>query len=313
MAPADNSQYTGIISMDDSRHQDGAGAALVALVVVILLVVAVAAYYWISRRALFERERATIAEQEAQAARETSKTFQGGRLSPQEELGIGRHSEPPDLNELLVEVFEAMQDLYFIDKKRAAIKFAIDLIADKIPCKAVAGLSITADNPDEMIYVTAHGDGVDPIIGRRTPLRGTLLGLSVRQGVAVAVSDAQNDSRVKAELEHLIDKDTRSVLCVPFTFEGRTFGAAELVNRQGGDSWRQGEIHIVSYVANHLSEYIAQSLDSHEDFEADFAKPSPPPSRLPQPVANRPAQPKQKKSAKHSSHSKKARKKRKKR
>jgi GAF domain-containing protein len=96
--------------------------------------------------------------------------------------------------------------------------------------------------------------------------------LAVKQEISICVSDAQNDSRIRSEIDHLVTKDTRSALCSPFIFEGRAFGAVVLVNRSGGDSWQQGEVHIVSYVASHLAEYIAQSLETHEDFDAHFVR-----------------------------------------
>lgn len=190
---------------------------------------------------------------------------------PAVELGIGRHSQPPDLNELLVEVFEAMQDLYFVKTTQGAIQFAIDLISDKIPCERIAGFARIPDEPLKMVCVAARGDGTEGLLGTKVSVaKGTLLGLAIRQEIAVSISDVQNDRRIKAELEQLITENTRSALCSPFTFEGRTFGAVELVNRRGGDHWSQGEVHIVSYVANHLAEYIALSLETHEDFAKHF-------------------------------------------
>jgi hypothetical protein len=197
--------------------------------------------------------------------------------TPAEDLQIGRQSPPPpDLNEVIVEVFESMQELYTRKTRPEAITFAVELLAEKIPCEAIAAMAKPDDDADQMVCVATHGVKAEPLLHQPFALPGTLLGLAVQQEVAVAVSDVGSDPRVSAEVEHLVDGDTRSVLCVPFTFEGQTFGGAELINRAGGNTWHQGEIHIVSYVANHLAEYIAQSLPTSISFsDLDFEEASP--------------------------------------
>ncbi len=135
-----------------------------------------------------------------------------------------------------------------------------------------------------------------------------MLGLAINHGLAVAISEVQTDKRVKIECEHIINEQTRSVLCVPFVYEGRTFGAAELINRTGGDSWRERETHLVTYIGAQLGEYIAQSLpSSDDDFEADFAEYEKQTRR-----SSVPAKPKQEKETKKTKSSKKSRKKKKK-
>ncbi len=166
-----------------------------------------------------------------------------------------------------------MQDLYSISSRRAINDFEEKLIAEKIPCQTVAGLAKVPTNTNAMKCVATRGSADDGLLGREIPIRGTILELAVHEGLAVAVSDVQNDPRISADIEHLVTEETRSLLCVPFAFEGRNFGAVELVNRTMGDTWRQREIHLVSYIGNHLAEYIAQSLPStDDDFEADFAE-----------------------------------------
>ena len=221
------------------------------------------------RKRAEEKERKRAAEEERKRAQKPAEK----QKSPRKELGIGRDTEPVDFNEVIVEVFEAMQDLYSISSRRECVEFAVALVSEKIPCQAVAGLAKVPSNDHHMKCVAAKGSDAEALIGRAVPIRGTILGLAVHQAIAVGVSDVQNDPRISADIEHLVNEETRSLLCVPFAFEGRNFGAVELVNRINGDAWRQREIHLVSYIGNHLAEYIAQSLPSADDnFEADFAE-----------------------------------------
>jgi hypothetical protein len=207
------------------------------------------------------------------AAQEEKPEGQKSKRIPSQELHIGRPAEIVDLNEVLAEVFEAMQDVYSLSSLEDCIAFGVNLAAEKIPCQAATGLRMIPVK-EELFCVATWGNGVDELKGKRTPLAGTLAGFAVRQGVAVAISDAANDPRVSAELDRLAGTETRSVLCAPFVYEGRTFGIVELINRQGGDTWHQGEINILSYIAENLSEYIAQSLPSEVDnFEDMQGKP----------------------------------------
>ena len=221
-----------------------------------------------------EQKKRKAREQKQRKKREKNKVEHPAAVDRAGDQGIGRKAVAIDLNEVLVEVFEAMQELYFIKTRPECIKFAVDLIADKIPCDSVVGLAKIPSAPDRMECVTIRGEDAKHLAGQTIALSATLLDLSVREGLAIAVSDVQNDERLTIDAEHIIDGQTQSALCVPFTFEGRTFGAAELINRHNGSSWQQGEVHIVSYIANHLSEYIAQSLPSDEDFSSLFEQPS---------------------------------------
>jgi transcriptional regulator with GAF, ATPase, and Fis domain len=211
---------------------------------------------------------------------------------PSQELHIGRAAEVVDLNEVLAEVFEAMQDLYAISSLEGCIAFGTKLAADKIPCQAAVGLAMTSSRED-MVCVSSHGSGAEKLSGTKIPLKGSLVGFAVRQGVAVAVSDAEKDPRVSEDLDKLVGTETRSVLCAPLTFEGRTFGVMELINRKDGDTWQQGEINILSYIGSQMAEYIAESLASEVDDFSDLDEESKPAMAMPQPTTKprpRPAQ-----------------------
>ena len=218
-----------------------------------------------------ERERREAQERERQQQEERERKPGLERVPTQPRARKKRDSV--DFNEVIVDVFEAMQALYSLSSRHECITFAVDLIAGKIRCQTVAGFAKLPTNSSDMFCVEVRGESTKSVAGKNVKIKGSILELAMHEGSAIVVSDARSDSRVELASEHIADENTRSLLCVPFIYEGRNFGAIELLNRIGGDAWREREIHLVTYIGNHLAEYVAQSLpSSDDDFEADFAE-----------------------------------------
>ncbi|MBW2262148.1 MAG: GAF domain-containing protein [Deltaproteobacteria bacterium] len=200
------------------------------------------------------------------------------RRTPSQQMHIGRNVQMQDTGEILAEVFEEMQDLYITQDQEEAADFVLNLAMKKIP--AEAGSVFLADiNTRELYFAAVHGPTAEKLKGQRLMMTTGLVGFAARRGAAIAISDVTKDPRFCDEFDSSSGFVTKSVVCAPVQYEGRSFGAMEILNRKGGDSFSQGEVNIISYISTQLAEYIATSLPSAEpDFDVDESKKAPPPA-----------------------------------
>lgn len=183
-------------------------------------------------------------------------------------LGVRRPrpSHKPNVDDLLAEVFESMHGLYCLESVEECLAFAVDVVNASIQSQATVGLKLEPDGSmsGSAVVIAARGPRVTATRGRSFSLRGSLVDVALTEGVSVSVSNAEHDRRLCADVDCLLGADTRSYLCVPIIYEGRSLGALMLLNRQLPGSWRQGELNIVGYIAGRIGEYIAESLPTQD-------------------------------------------------
>lgn len=170
------------------------------------------------------------------------------------------------VDELLIKVFEAMRALYSLESVDECLAFAVDLVNTSIQCEATVGLKTEPNGTSSgaAVVIAARGPRVTTARGRRFALRGSLVDVALTEGVSVSVSNAERDRRLCADVDCLLGAETRSYLCVPILYEGRSLGALMLLNRQLPGSWRQGELNVAAYIAGRVGEYIAESLPTRD-------------------------------------------------
>jgi putative methionine-R-sulfoxide reductase with GAF domain len=181
------------------------------------------------------------------------------RKSPSREI----KPDEIDENQVLSEVFEELQDLFLVQNQDDAAQYVLNLAMNKIPVEA--GTVFLADiNTRDMLFAAVIGPTTERLKGQRLNLTKGIVGFAAREGAAIAIADVRKDPRFCSDFDQHGGFVTKSVLCAPAQYEGRTFGAIELVNRKGGDMFSQSEINVVSYLASQMAEFIATSLPSPE-------------------------------------------------
>jgi GAF domain-containing protein len=160
--------------------------------------------------------------------------------------------------ELLAEVFEAMQDLYATRTREEAARFALTLSVQKVPCEAAAVLLHDLATGD-LVYVAALGPGTDSLAGVRTAREHGLVGAAIQAGEALRVVDG-SDPRLDADFDRMTGVQTKTILCAPILFDGRVLGAMELVNRRGDKPFADQESNLVSYIVEKLAEHLVSAL-----------------------------------------------------
>lgn len=119
-----------------------------------------------------------------------------------------------------------------------------------------------AEVEDDQDHFTITGDyarGVDHLSGR---FRMSGFGTEARRLMLAdrpyVVTDAENDPRVRANLEAYVQMQIRAVICVPLQKAGR-FVAGMAVHQQSARKWRSDEIELVEMVVGRCWESIERA------------------------------------------------------
>lgn len=183
-------------------------------------------------------------------------------------------TDEPDENRVIAEVFEELQDLFLTRTQDEAAEFVLAVATKKIPSEA--GTVFLADiNSRDLTFAAVKGPTAEKLKGRRLHMQKGIVGFAAREGAAIAIADVAKDPRFCNDFDQSGGFITKSVLCAPVQYEGRTFGAVELLNRAGGGTFNRTEMNIITYLASQLAEYIATSLPSGEPDFTDDERPAP--------------------------------------
>ncbi len=177
------------------------------------------------------------------------------RTGERPSVQIGRPDEK--VSEFLIEdVFLEIQEIHEGQlNMEQAINFVMDMVVDKLD--AESGSILFADvNGKELYFATARGPKAKEVMSFRVPMGQGLVGFCSREGVSLAIGDAQEDPRFYEEISKSLGYETRSLACVPVQHEGRVYGAIEAINKRGGSSFTGQELNAMAYMGRQLALFV---------------------------------------------------------
>ncbi len=191
------------------------------------------------------------------------------KSSEQSAVDIGRVSETSEkVSETLIEdVFLEIQDIHEGDKSmEEVVDFVMDMVVDKL--NAESGSILFADvSGRELYFATARGPKADEIMDFRVPMGEGIVGFCSREGVSLAISDAQEDPRFYEEISKALGYETTSLACSPVQHEGRVYGAIEVINKHGGSTFTGQEISAMAYIGRQLAQFVHNLIMDREKLE----------------------------------------------
>ena len=177
--------------------------------------------------------------------------------TPAAAVGRAQAKASVSQDEVLAELFERVQRIYDAKDADAALGFVLDLAMEKVP--AESGSAYRADISSRMVrFVAARGPKADELmrLGPAVPVGTGLVGVSVEQGVGLAISDADQDPRFFRAVSDRLGYETRSVITVPIQREGQVMGALQLINRREGSTFSEPDLAILDYLGRECAEYL---------------------------------------------------------
>lgn len=188
--------------------------------------------------------------------------------SQQPAVDIGRQEEAEadqKVSESLIEdVFLEIQQIHEGERTvEEAVDIVMDMVMEKI--NAESGSVLFADvSGRELYFATARGPKADEVMDFRVPMGEGIVGFCAREGVSLAISDAQEDPRFYEDISEAIGYHTHSLACAPVQHEGRVYGAIEVINKQGDSTFSGQEISAMAYIGRQLAQFVNQKIMERE-------------------------------------------------
>ncbi len=179
-------------------------------------------------------------------------------------LTVGRGRASTISESILEDIFLEIQSIHEKDMAmEEVVHFVMDMAMEKVP--AESGAILFADvNGQELYFATARGPKAEEVMQFRVPMGIGLAGFCAREGVSLAVSDAQNDARFYHRISQSLNYPTQSIVCAPIQYEGRVYGCVELMNRAGGSHFSSHEVNALTYIGNQFAIYVNRLIMSRE-------------------------------------------------
>ncbi len=176
-------------------------------------------------------------------------------------IDIGREPESVSQN-ALEEVFLEINQIHEGSMSmEQVINYVMDLSLSKI--RAEAGSIMFADvNGRELYFATARGPRAQEVMDFRVPMTMGLVGFCAREGVSLAISDAEKDPRFYKEISLKLGYATRNICCAPIQFEGRVYGAIELMNKD--QPFTNNEVNVLTYIGRQLAKFVNDLIMARE-------------------------------------------------
>lgn len=168
--------------------------------------------------------------------------------------------ERTDVDDVIADIFERAMDLFTerLNPDRI-VNDLLDLALEKIPSDS-GSFYVASISEHDLQFAAVRGPKSQEILEQkiRVPMGQGIAGFCAAEAVALAVNDAQNDPRFAREISEKIGYDVHSTICVPLDKEGRSYGAIQLINHQGGTAYSQGDLNILTAVGRQAVDLLSQ-------------------------------------------------------
>lgn len=138
------------------------------------------------------------------------------------------------------------------------LELIVETAAQVIPADA-AHLFLLDEDGDELVFAVAVGARAEGAEGRRIPAERSLAALAAATGQPLAISDIGADGQLAAQIVADLGFVPRNVLCVPLSYDERTIGVMQLVDRRGEGAFGAGDLRQLGLFANQAAVAIMQS------------------------------------------------------
>ena len=163
-------------------------------------------------------------------------------------------SRPQSAIDVIDLLFDAMQDLPFLETALEASAFCLSSVLRVLPSRG--GMVHLYDiNTREFITVSAQGDHTEKLLVARTPESCPLFAAALGKRRAMAF---RYDRGGSPQVRHTFFGPPRSVLAAPAMVDGRYLAVIELVDPMQDGVFDERAENAMSYVADRFAEFLAQ-------------------------------------------------------
>jgi GAF domain-containing protein len=115
------------------------------------------------------------------------------------------------------------------------------------------------DETNELVFVVAHGELGDSLLGRRIPADAGIAGWVATNKKSQIVNNVRADQRFFSRFDELFHFQTYSLLCVPMVLGGKVLGVIEVLNKFNNQDFTDTDVDLLmtlAYIAAVTLEYL---------------------------------------------------------
>lgn len=176
------------------------------------------------------------------------------------EIGRKKIRSKKEIEDILADLFEEVQGIFDQPNAKKAFGFTLDLAMKHVPSES--GSAYRADISAHVLqFAAVRGPKADELMrmNPKVPVGSGLVGVSVQEGVSIAISDADKDPRFFRSISEKLGYECKSVLTVPIQFKFQVMGALQLINKTGGGAFDESDLAVMNYLAHEAGEYLRRS------------------------------------------------------
>jgi response regulator RpfG family c-di-GMP phosphodiesterase len=187
----------------------------------------------------------------------------------------------------VLEVTKAFRSIIHLD---VLLRTIVETAADTVG--AEAGSILLFDEEGKLRFHTASGQAANAVKPMYVEPGQGIAGWTAQTGKPALVNDVNADPRFERGFDRATGFITRSILCVPLTFEGRVIGVLELLNSRTRDGFDEDDQSLLFNLADqaaisiehvrlqdaqqnyftHVSEILIGAMDTHVPVKAGHAR-----------------------------------------
>jgi signal transduction histidine kinase len=141
-------------------------------------------------------------------------------------------------------------------------------IASDLTYSEEASILLYDKQSQQLEFVAAPWFKRDIMREIRVPLRNSISGEVFTRGTPMIVQDAQKDERLFRLVDESASFQTRSILAVPLTYQGKPTGVLTAVNKLGGLGYTEEDIKVLETLASQAAIAIKNATLLRESQEA---------------------------------------------
>ena len=144
----------------------------------------------------------------------------------------------------------------------ATLESVVETASDILDATA-ASLFLLDEKEEELIFVVALGEKADQVKQFRVPVGEGIAGFVAATGQAIAIADAEKDSRFDRSIGDSIGYIPNTILCVPLISKDNVIGVLELMDKVGGSPFSSTDMEALGRFADLAAHTIEESRLTH--------------------------------------------------
>lgn len=202
-------------------------------------------------------------------------------------MNLSDPAEYIDKLKSVLEVTKAYRNIIHLD---VLLNTIVETAADTVG--ADAGSILLYDDNGKLRFHTASGHAARAVKPMAVEPGQGVAGWTAETGKPAIVNDVASDPRFESRFDRETGFRTRSILCVPLTFEDRVIGVIELLNKKGDDEFDEEDQSLLFNLADqaaisiehvrlmdarnnyftHVSEILIGAMDTHVPIKVGHAR-----------------------------------------